>query len=64
MQIIELNCSGCGGDLTPSMTSCKYCGKAVVISSFKTLSQLNPLQLKAMAKSFEQGNCVNALRNR
>jgi tetratricopeptide (TPR) repeat protein len=61
MQVIDLNCSGCGGSLTPDMTSCKYCGRAIVISSFNTLSALNPLQLKAMAKSIEQGNCATAL---
>ena len=61
MHVVELNCSGCGGALSPDMTSCKYCGRAIVISSFNTLSNLNPLQLKAMAKSFEQGNCATAL---
>lgn len=61
MQVVELNCSGCGGALAIDMVECKYCGRAVVISSFNTLSQLNPLQLKAAAKSFEQGNCVSAV---
>ena len=61
MHVVELNCSGCGGDLTPDMVSCKYCGRAIVISSFNALSGLNPLQLKTAVKSLEQGNTASAL---
>ena len=61
MQVIDLNCSGCGGALTPDMVECKYCGKAIVISSFNSLSLLNPLQLKNAAKAFEKGDCVSAV---
>lgn len=61
MQITQLSCSGCGGDISPEMTSCKYCGRAIVISRFDTLSQLDAAQLKAVIKSLEAGNCAKAV---
>lgn len=37
VRVVDLRCSGCGGSLSPSEHFCKFCGNAVVVSSFHSI---------------------------
>jgi len=37
VKVIDLRCSGCGSALATSEHSCKFCGNAVVVSSFNSV---------------------------
>ena len=60
-QVVELKCGGCGAALTPSETKCKYCGRAIVISSFNSITQMSAPELRAAANAYNSGNCAMAV---
>jgi len=37
VKVVDLRCSGCGGALAPSERFCKFCGNAVVVTSFNDI---------------------------
>ena len=60
-QVVDLKCGGCGAALSPSETKCKYCGRAILISSFNSVTQMTMPDLKKAVSSYQQGNCVAAV---
>ncbi|MDR2675236.1 MAG: hypothetical protein LBC18_10355 [Opitutaceae bacterium] len=69
VKVVDLRCSGCGGALAPSEHFCKYCGNAVVVTSFNSIyaaTAQDAMRLSraldkdpAAASGGEMGNLVN-----
>ena len=60
VKIIDLKCSNCGSPLSPSQSTCEYCGGPVVVTSFNSvyaqeLPTLNKLT-RALDKDLREGN--------
>ena len=53
-QIIEIKCPGCGAQVTTGQSICDWCSNPIVISSFSSVSSMNPLQLNKYASSYKK----------
>ena len=53
-QIIELNCPGCGGRVSTGQKECIYCGGAIMISTFNSISGMAMPQLNKYANAYKK----------
>ncbi len=56
MQVVNLNCPGCGQPVDTTQQYCKYCGRQVLVSSFNTVSALNPLELNRHMRTYQKAD--------
>jgi tetratricopeptide (TPR) repeat protein len=54
MQVIDLNCPGCGAGVSTADKVCKFCRRPIVISSFNSVSSLSPLELNKYASAYRK----------
>jgi tetratricopeptide (TPR) repeat protein len=54
MQIIQLNCPGCGAPVSTEEKNCKYCKRPIVIASFSSVSSMPPLELNKYAAAYRK----------
>jgi tetratricopeptide (TPR) repeat protein len=54
MQVIDLNCPGCGAGVSTADKVCKFCRRPIVISSFSSISSMSPLELNKYASSYRK----------
>lgn len=59
VQNAGLKCSGCGGALNPTEARCKFCGNAVVITSFNSVYDKTPQELKQIANNYRKDLAAN-----
>lgn len=67
MEVISINCPGCGASITTKTKVCEYCGRDILVKSFHNLSDLPLPQVnkymatyKAAASEHPDHNGVNA----
>ena len=48
-QIIELNCPGCGARISTGQTTCEWCHRPVLVSTFNSVSDMTISELSAGA---------------
>ena len=60
-QVVDLTCGGCGAALAPAEVKCKFCGRAIVISSFNSITQMTMPDLKNAVAEYQKGNCASAV---
>jgi len=56
MQVVNLNCPGCGEPVDTSQPYCKYCGRKVLVSSFGALQSLNPMELNRHMRTYQKAD--------
>ncbi len=54
IEVTTLRCRNCGGALQMNYTECEYCGNPVVISTFNSVKDMNPLSLNKNISSYKQ----------
>jgi len=54
MEVIKLNCPGCGAPVSTSHEICEYCSRPIVITSFSSVSSMTPLELNKYAASYRK----------
>lgn len=54
VKVIDLRCSGCGGALAVSERFCKFCGNAVVVSSFNSIYAATAQDVMMLARSLDK----------
>lgn len=59
MQIIELNCAGCGGAVSTDQKECPRCRRPVVISSFNSVFSMPNTEINKYAKSYREALANN-----
>lgn len=57
-EVKQLQCPACGAPVSPSISSCEYCGSPLIISSAKSIFSATIEQVKKMSISFQKA--VNA----
>ena len=66
-QVIDLKCPGCGAPSSTGETTCRYCGRPVIISTFNSVYVMPMPQLNQYAGAYRQAlveNPENAELNR
>ncbi len=58
-QIVDLECPGCGKAINTSTTQCPQCFREIVISTFNSVSSMNPLELNKQANSYRKAMVQN-----
>lgn len=56
---VDLKCPGCGGAVTSSDSTCKYCGRPVVITSFNSVYSMSMPDVNRYANAYEQALAAN-----
>ncbi len=51
-QVLDLKCPGCGEPSPPSAKQCRYCGRPVVISTFRSIRDLTPPEAHKYASAY------------
>ena len=59
IQIVELECPGCGTPITTSTQQCPSCFREIVISTFNSVSNMSPLELNKQANSYRKAMVKN-----
>jgi tetratricopeptide (TPR) repeat protein len=59
VKVIDLRCSGCGGALAPSEHFCKFCGNAVVVSSFNSIYAATAQDALRLARTLDRDLAAN-----
>jgi tetratricopeptide (TPR) repeat protein len=59
VKVVDLRCSGCGGALSPSEHFCKFCGNAVVVSSFNSIYAATSGDVLKLARSLDTDLAAN-----
>ena len=54
VQIVEINCPGCGAPVALETTKCKYCSRPIVIKTFNDMNEFPPLMLNKYASSYKK----------
>lgn len=54
MQVIELNCPGCGARVSTGQSECEYCGKPIIISSFSSVASMPLPMVNKYASSYRK----------
>jgi tetratricopeptide (TPR) repeat protein len=60
VKVIDLRCSGCGGALATSEHFCKFCGNAVVASSFNSIYTATAQDAMKLARSLDKDLAENS----
>jgi len=53
-QVLDINCPGCGGRVNTGEKECKFCGGAIVISTFNSVFSMATPQLNKYANSYKK----------
>ena len=56
---VDLKCPGCGGAVTSSDSTCKYCGRPVIISSFNSVYSMTMPEINKYANAYKQALADN-----
>jgi len=54
MEIVKLNCPGCGAPVTTTVKTCEYCSRPIVITTFSSVQSLSPLELNKYASAYRK----------
>jgi tetratricopeptide (TPR) repeat protein len=54
MEIVKLNCPGCGEPVTTTVKTCEYCNRPIVITTFSSIQTMPPLELNKYANSYRK----------
>jgi tetratricopeptide (TPR) repeat protein len=54
VKVVDLRCSGCGGALVPSEQFCKYCGNAVVVTSFNSILAAGAQEVMKLSRALDR----------
>ncbi len=53
-QIVELECPGCGAPITTSTRQCPQCFREIVISTFRSVNSMSPLDINKQANAYRK----------
>ena len=53
-QIIDMKCPGCGAPASTGETTCKYCHRPVIISTFNSVYQMPMPEVNKYARAYQQ----------
>lgn len=56
LQIINLNCPGCGEPVDTGRPYCKYCGRKILVSSFGMVNSLSPQELNRHMRIYQKAD--------
>ena len=59
IQVVDLECPGCGTPINTSTTQCPSCFREIVISTFNSVSGMSPLELNKQANSYRKALANN-----
>lgn len=59
IQVVDLECPGCGAPINTSTTQCPYCTREIVISTFNSVSGMSPLELNKQANTYRKALAAN-----
>lgn len=59
VQVVNIECPGCGTSLGMDVNECPYCGRKIVISTFNSVSGMTPLDLNKQAASYRKAMVSN-----
>lgn len=53
-QVVELECPGCAASISTSTKTCPKCFRPIVISTFRSISNMSPLDLNKQASAYRK----------
>jgi tetratricopeptide (TPR) repeat protein len=59
MEVVKLNCPGCGGPVSSSIKTCEYCSRPIVITTFSSVQSLSTLELNKYANAYRKELAAN-----
>ncbi len=59
VQVVELECPGCGKSITTSTTQCPQCFRDIVISTFNSVNSMSTLDINKQANAYRKAMVNN-----
>lgn len=59
MEVINLDCPGCGAPVSTKHKNCEYCSRPIVITSVSSVSAFSPLELNKYASAYRKTLAAN-----